>query len=155
VLNIADDEIPFTGVIGMSNVVAPDETAGRHMTYIPRYLLSTDPQLKTPDADVRAAFFAGLRRLFPQFDEAEVESVHINRAAKVQPLQVVGYSRLVPQTRTKDRDFFVLNTAQFVNGTLNNNSVIAAVDEFMAAHGREFQDSAAHVPLAAVAGFSQ
>lgn len=155
VLNIADDDIPFTGVIGMSNVVAPEETAGRYITYIPRYLLSTDQELKTPDAEIRTAFFAGLRRLFPQFDEADVESVHINRAAKVQPLQVVGYSRLVPQTRTKDPDFFVLNTAQFVNGTLNNNSVIEAVDGFMAMHGHDFRGSRVEPSLPAAVGFSR
>jgi protoporphyrinogen oxidase len=135
VLNIADDRIPFTGIIGMSNVVATDETAGRHITYVPRYILSTDPELARPDEEVRSAFLDGIRRLFPHFDLADIESVHVNRAIKVQPLQVLGYSSIVPQTTTRDPGFFVLNTAQFVNSTLNNNSVVAAVDAFMATHG--------------------
>jgi protoporphyrinogen oxidase len=139
VLNIADDRVPFTGVIGMSNVVSTEETAGRHITYIPRYVLSTDPELKTSDDEIRTRFLDGVRRLFPSFDFADIESVHINRAVKVQPLQVLGYSKLVPQTATRDPDFFVLNTAQFVNSTLNNNSVVAAVDDFMAKHGAAFR----------------
>jgi hypothetical protein len=57
--------------------------------------------------------------------------VHINRAVKVQPLQVLNYSQLVPQVRTRHQDFFVLNTSQFVNNTLNNNEVIRSVDEFL------------------------
>jgi protoporphyrinogen oxidase len=154
VLNIADDAIPFTGVIGMSNVVDVGETAGKHITYVPRYLLSTDPELNKPDAEVRSEFFAGLKRLFPDFSEADVESVHINRAAKVQPLQVVDYSRLVPETHTNDADFFVLNTAQFVNGTLNNNSVIAAVDDFLAAHAVEFGAGAGQPAAPAAVAFS-
>jgi protoporphyrinogen oxidase len=142
VLNIADDRIPFTGVIGMSNVVSTEETAGRHITYVPRYVLSTDPELKAPEEEIRAKFLDGIRRLFPAFDFADIESVHINRAVKVQPLQVLGYSRLVPETATRDEDFFVLNTAQFVNSTLNNNSVVAAVGDFMAKHGANFHAGA-------------
>jgi protoporphyrinogen oxidase len=143
VLNIADDRIPFTGVIGMSNVVATEETAGRHITYIPRYVLSTDPELKAPEDEIRERFLAGVRRLFPDFDVAAIESVHVNRAVKVQPLQVLGYSSLVPRQETRDPDFFVLNTAQFVNSTLNNNSVVAAVDDFMAKYAARFQADAA------------
>jgi protoporphyrinogen oxidase len=155
VLNIADDEIPFTGVIGMSNVVSTEETAGRHITYVPRYVLSTAPDLRTPDDEVRAAFMAGMQRLFPGFDGSTIESVHVNRAAKVQPLQVIGYSDLVPRTTTRHPDFFVLNTAQFVHGTLNNNSVIAAVDAFIEAHSAAFRQSdAAARPVVADAACS-
>lgn len=39
---------------------------------------------------------------------------------------------------TRHKDFFVLNTSQFVNSTLNNNAVIGAVNEFVQAHGRNF-----------------
>ena len=46
VVNIADERIPFTGVIGMSNIVSLEETAGRHLTYLPKYVLSDDPLLK-------------------------------------------------------------------------------------------------------------
>jgi len=130
VVNIADSEVPFTGIIGMSNVVATQNTAGRHLTYLPKYLLSTDPALRREAHEVRAEFLAGLRRMLPGFDERDIESVHINRAQRVQPLQVLGYSQLVPQVTTAHRDFFVLNTAQFVDATLNNNEVIGAVNRF-------------------------
>jgi protoporphyrinogen oxidase len=145
VLNIADDKVPFTGVIGMSNVVSTEETAGRHITYVPRYVLSTDAALQTPDETIREQSLAGIRRLFPEFDHADIESVHINRAVKVQPLQVIGYSSIVPTTETRDPNFFVVNTAQFVNSTLNNNSVIAAVDEFVASHKGRFAGTTAPV----------
>jgi protoporphyrinogen oxidase len=131
VVNIADERIPFTGVIGMSNVVAQEETAGRHLTYLPRYVLSDDPLLKRSDEELRTQFLEGLNLMFPNLKVEEIEGVHINRAIKVQPLQVLNYSHLVPQVATKHEDFFVLNTSQFVNGTLNNNEVIRAVDEFL------------------------
>jgi hypothetical protein len=72
----------------------------------------------------------------------EIEGVHINRAVKVQPLQVLNYSSLVPQVVTKHEDFFVLNTSQFVCGTLNNNEVIGAVDGFLKKYGGKLEQAA-------------
>jgi protoporphyrinogen oxidase len=134
VVNIADDTVPFTGIIGMSNVVAPEHTGGRYLTYLPRYLLSTDPALLRDADEVRAESVAALRRMMPGFDPATIESVHVNRAQRVQPLQVLDYSRLVPRVQTAHRDLFVLNTAQFVDATLNNNEVVGAVDRFWTTH---------------------
>ena len=130
VVNIADETIPFTGVIGMSNVVDIDNTGGYHLTYLPRYLLSTDREIEKPDSYFETSFVAGIQRMFPDFDPADIVSVHVNRARKVQPLQVLQYSSLVPNIKTSDNRLHVLNTSQFVNATLNNNEVIGTVDSF-------------------------
>ena len=75
---------------------------------------------------------AQLYRMVPDFDESTLERVVVNRARRVQPLQVRDFSRLVPKVETRHPRFFVLNSAQFVNGTLNNNQVVRAVDELAA-----------------------
>ena len=136
VVNIADERIPFTGIIGMSNLVDPQRRR-RHLTYLPKYVHSDDPLLKASDATLSKLFMRGLKAMFPKLDTADIEAVHINRAVKVQPLQVLGYSQLVPEVTTQHPDFFVLNTAQFAANTLNNNEVIRAVDDFVAAHGTQ------------------
>lgn len=143
VVNIADERVPFTGVIGMSNLVSLEETGGRHITYLPRYVLSDDPVLRRSDDELRREFFEGLHHMFPDLGVADIESVHINRAVKVQPLQVLHYSRLVPQVATAHDDLLVLNTSQFVNCTLNNNEVVRAVDELVAAYAPTFEGAAA------------
>lgn len=130
VVNIADEEIPFTGVIGMSNVVRPENTAGHHMTYLPRYMLSTDSELQKPDSYFEEQFLNGLTKMFPDFEINNIESVHINRAIKVQPLQVLNYSQHVPSAKTHHDRLHILNTSQFVNATLNNNEVVGAVNTF-------------------------
>jgi protoporphyrinogen oxidase len=157
VVNIADGRIPFTGVIGMSNLVATEETAGHHVTYLPKYVLSTDPFLRLPDDEVRHIFAEGLRVMFPELAADDVHALHVNRAFKVQPLQVLDYSSLVPRVTTRHPDFFVLNTAQFVNATLNNNEVARAVHEFLADYRDRLEAGAptgikAPVPMPAVAG---
>jgi protoporphyrinogen oxidase len=156
VVNIADARIPFTGVIGMSNLVATDELAGYHITYLPKYVLSTDPLLRLSDDEVRRIFSDGLRLMFPTLRPDDVHALHINRAFKVQPLQVLNYSRLVPQVTTRHPDFFVLNTAQFVNATLNNNEVARAVREFLGDYRDQLEGTppmraASPAPMPAVA----
>ncbi len=137
-LNITDYTVPFTGVIGMNCVVSTTETAGCYLTYFPKYVLSTDPQLQLPDDEIRRQFFEGAGGIFPDLHAADIVGLHINRATKVQPLQVLRYSERVPYVATQHEDFFVLNTSQFVNCTLNNNEVIRAVNDFMNDHSTTF-----------------
>lgn len=140
VVNIADGRIPFTGVIGMSNLVSPQELGGYHLTYLPKYVLSGDPFLRRTDDQLRRVFSDGLRLMFPGLTADDIQGLHINRAFKVQPLQVLNYSSLIPRVTTRHEDFFVLNTAQFVNATLNNNEVARAVDEFLRDYGNRLED---------------
>jgi len=69
--------------------------------------------------------------MFPELKEDDIVLAHMNRAMKMQPLQILNYSNLVPKVVTENDDFFVLNTSQFVNNTLNNNTVVQHVEEFM------------------------
>ena len=138
VLNLADDRIPFTGVIGMSNVVDPSETAGYHLTYLPKYVLSTDALLQKSEDDLRPDFEQGLLTLFPELSKDDIVDLRVFKAIKVQPLQVVGYSELIPSWETRHPDFFILNTSQFVNNTLNNNEVVSLVSKFLERHSESF-----------------
>ncbi|MEM8815856.1 MAG: FAD-dependent oxidoreductase, partial [Pseudomonadota bacterium] len=134
VLNVADERIPFTGVIGMSSIVDTAETGGQYLTYLPRYMLSTDALMRQPEEEIQAEFLAGLRLIYPDLSDSDIVSSRVYRAFKVQPLQVLGFSSLIPSTDTNHDSFFVLNTAQFVKNTLNNNEVVRAVDSFLEQH---------------------
>ncbi len=155
VVNIADESLPFTGVIGMSNVVDARNTGGRYLTYLPRYVLADDPFLAQPDEVIREQFLAAFSRLLPAFDPQTLCSVHVNRARQVQPLQTLGYSTHVPQVRTRHNDLFVLNTTQFVNATLNNNEVINAVNAFVDQHGEHLSRVSAQATLLVSQGKSE
>ena len=143
VLNIADDEAPFTGVIGMSTIVDPAETGGHQVIYLPKYIISDHPFLRKPDEEIKELFLNGMYKMYPELREEDIVSVHINRAFKVQPLQVINYSSIIPKLKTRHPDLFVLNTSQFVNNTLNNNSVAEHVNHFVSQFGRELQSASA------------
>jgi len=131
VVNIADERIDFTGIIGMSNLVSVEETDGLYMTYFVKYVASDDKMLKATDGEIQKRFSDGIDMMFPDFDWYQVESLHVNRAPVVQPLQVIDFSTMVPKTSTVHADFHILNTAQFVGGTLNNNEVVGSVLDFV------------------------
>ncbi len=121
-------------MVGMSTVVAPQHTGNRYLTYLPKYVLSTDDELRKSDDEIKTNFMQGVRQMLPDFDENSIESLHVNRAYKVQPLQVLEYSKIVPQVNTKHPNLYILNTSQFVNATLNNNEVVGAVEQFFKAN---------------------
>jgi protoporphyrinogen oxidase len=124
ILNVADPDVPFTGVIEMSNLLGTDQRRAHHLVYLPRYVPAGDPLYRADAQHVRALFLAGLRRIFPAFREAWIVRDLVSRAPCVQPLQVVEYSRRVAGTATHDPRLPVVNTSRLVNTTLNNNEVV-------------------------------
>ncbi|MEM6347982.1 MAG: NAD(P)/FAD-dependent oxidoreductase [Bacteroidota bacterium] len=138
VVNISDAKIPFTGVIGMTALVDRQYTAGQHLTYFPKYIINTDPMLRQSDEELKEAFLEGVKSMYPDLKDEEIIGLHLNRAFKVQPLQVLHYDQIRPRTKTLHEDFYLLNTSQFINDTLNNDSVARHVNRFMAEFAHEF-----------------
>jgi protoporphyrinogen oxidase len=131
VLNMGDVNTPFTGVIGISSLVDQNETAGEYITFFPKYIPADHPYWNMPDEAIEDIFIKGVRDLYPELNNEDMVASHINRAFKVQPLQVLNYSTIIPEIITKHPDFFVLNTSQFVNDSVNNNRVVTHVNSFM------------------------
>ena len=48
---------------------------------------------------------------------------------KVQPLQTIGYSRLLEDARSPLPGLSVVNTSRLVNSTLNNNEIVRLARE--------------------------
>lgn len=131
IVNMGDINTPFTGIIGMSSLVDTSQTEGEHITYLPKYIPADHEYWGMSDEAIEKIFMAGVRELYPDFNDDDLVSVHVNKAFKVQPLQVLNYSSIVPEVETKHPDFFVLNTSQFVSDSVNNNFVVSHVNSFV------------------------
>jgi protoporphyrinogen oxidase len=123
VLNLTDEDLPFTGIIEMTSLVSREETAGHHLVYLPKYTVPGDPLFGASDADLWQAFRAGLRRVFPDLQDSEIEARHLFRERFVQPVPVLKYSETVPDMKTNVPGLFLANTTQLVNSNLNNNAM--------------------------------
>ncbi len=135
VLNIGED-LGLTGLIEMTNLIdRGEETKGRSLVYLPRYLDSQDPRFGDSDEAVLKEFLGGgLTKLFPDFSqEKDLVSYSVHRARFVQPLPLaresLGEIRAAPPL---ERPFQILNTSMLRCATLNNNEVVGLVDDFLA-----------------------
>lgn len=135
VLNIGED-LGLTGLIEMTNLIdRAEETKGRSLVYLPRYLASDDPRFGDSDEAVLKEFLGGgLTKLFPAFSQKDdLVSFSVHRARYVQPLPLaresLGEIRPAPPL---ERPFQILNTSMLRCATLNNNEVVGLVDDFLA-----------------------
>jgi protoporphyrinogen oxidase len=126
--NLTED-LPFTGIIEMTNLISLDETRGRHLVYLPKYTSPADPLFEASEDDVWNLFYPSLRRVVPDLKESDIERHFIFRERLVQPVPVLNYSALVPSLQTSLPNLLLANTTQIVNSTLNNNEMVRIAKE--------------------------
>jgi protoporphyrinogen oxidase len=124
VLNLTDEDLPFTGIVEMTNLVSREETAGYHLVYVPKYTIPGDPLFDTSEAVLWDLFRKGLARVFPHLQESDIERRYLFRERLVQPVPVLNYSDIVPEMQTNIDGLFVANTTQIINSNLNNNAMV-------------------------------
>lgn len=125
VTNLIDETLPLTGIIEMTAMVRKDEeTAGRHLVYLPKYFDQDDPALKQDDAAVWQQLKSGLMRVHPDLKESDIEKVFIFRERYVQPIPALRYSKLLPSMETTIPGLYLANTTFIVNRTLSNNAMV-------------------------------
>jgi protoporphyrinogen oxidase len=135
VLNIGDENVELTGVIEMTNLIDRQvETAGLSLVYVPKYMSSDDPRLGGDDAELqRALMDRGIKRVFPDVSTRDLAYCRVHRTRFVQPLPLVRSRAPKPDRRSElTRPFQVLNTSMLTCATLNNDEVVAFVDQFVA-----------------------
>jgi protoporphyrinogen oxidase len=124
VTNLTDNDVPFTGVIEMTNLIPTEEIKGRHLVYLPKYTAPGDPLFEASDEQVWELFRKSFQRMFPDLQESDIEKRLVFREKLVQPLPVLHYSERVPSVASGLRNVFVANTTQIINSTLNNNEMV-------------------------------
>lgn len=124
-MNIADEAVPFTGVIEHTNFVPPEQYGGSHLTYLSRYLEVTDPIWEMDDDALFARYLPALKRINPAFDPAWVRSVRVFRERAAQPVVPLGYSQLIPEMRTPVPQVYLANTTQIYPEDRGTNYSIA------------------------------
>jgi len=136
VLNIGEPSVELTGLIEMTNLINPqEETGGRSLIYLPRYMDSDAPEFQASDASLRDLILdRGLKRLFPDVDANRAHYCGVHRARYVQPLPLVRQASPAPSepAKTPAGPFRIVNTSMLRCATLNNNEVVALVDRMLA-----------------------
>ncbi|PZC48780.1 MAG: Protoporphyrinogen oxidase/Glycine/D-amino acid oxidase (deaminating) [Chloroflexi bacterium] len=111
-LNIADNSIPFVGVIEHTNFIEPEVYGGNHIVYIANYLSSEHPLFHMKDTELLEEYLPHLQRINPNFDRSWIRKWHYHRVAAAQPVVEVNYSQRIPDFQTPFDNLYLANTTQ-------------------------------------------
>jgi hypothetical protein len=106
----------------MTNLIDPgSETAGYHLVYLPRYTTPDDTLFNASDNFVWETFLPHLQKMHPTLSPSDIVKRFVFRERIVQPVPTLNYSRIAPPPQSPEPAIYVVNTAQIINNTLNNN----------------------------------
>ena len=128
VTNITDNWPPFTGIIEMTALIDKKETKGNHMVYLPKYVNPDDELFNKTDEQLKEIFLGSLYKMYPTLAENDLNFWGVSKAIIVFALPTLNYSRQVPGVVTSLDNFYIINSAQIINGTLNVNETVQVAE---------------------------
>jgi protoporphyrinogen oxidase len=111
-INIADDEMPFVGLVEHTNLVSPERYGGAHLLYVANYVAPGDPLLDLGAERLLDVYEPHLRRISPAFDRAGVRKAWRFAEPAAQPIVDIGYRERIPPLRTGIEGLVLANTTQ-------------------------------------------
>jgi protoporphyrinogen oxidase len=111
-LNIADPDLPFTGIIEHTNFMPPHEYGGKRFVYLSKYLEPDHPYFAMSDDKLIDAYTPYLRRINPDFEPSWIEQAWVFRERSAQPIVPLHYSERIPDFRTGLPGLYLANTTQ-------------------------------------------
>ena len=128
VTNITDTWPPFTGIIEMTALIDKKETKGNHLVYLPKYVTPDNELFTRSDDELRSLFLGSLYKMYPNLSENDVIFWGVSEARIVFALPTLNYSKKVPGVTTSLGNYYIINSAQIINGTLNVNETIQVAE---------------------------
>jgi len=122
-LNIADDRIPFTGVIETTAYIDPKYVGGHHLVYLPKYTAPGSDLQNISDEQIRTLWLDHLQTMFPGFDKQTVRYFLVFRERYVEPMHKLNSMQEIPAIRTPIRNLYLATTAQIYPGLSNGEAV--------------------------------
>jgi protoporphyrinogen oxidase len=111
-LNIADRDMPFTGVIEHTNFMPSSDYSGKHYVYLSKYMETDHPYFSMPEFDLIETYIPFIRRINPEFDRNWIERWWVFRERAAQPIVTLNYSEKIPSHRTPLKNLYLANTSQ-------------------------------------------
>lgn len=128
VTNITDNWPPFTGIIEMTALIDQKETKGFHLIYLPKYVNPDDELFTRNEKDIQDIFLGSLYKMYPQLSPEDLYFWGVSKARIVFALPTINYSKKLPEVTTSLENYYIINSAQIINGTLNVNETIQVAE---------------------------
>lgn len=128
VTNITDTWAPFTGIIEMTALIDRNEIKGNHLVYLPKYVNPDDKLFYKSEEELRNIFLDALYKMYPNLSDKDLLFWGVSKAQIVFALPTINYSKKVPGVTTSIENYYIINSAQIINGTLNVNETIQVAE---------------------------
>ena len=128
VTNITDNWPPFTGIIEMTALVDTKETGNRSLVYLPKYVRPSDELFLKSSDELKNFFLEPLYKMYPELSEKDLIFWSVSSARRVFALPALNYSKNLPPVATSMDGYYIINSAQIVNGTLNVNETVQVAE---------------------------
>jgi len=128
VTNITDSWPPFTGIIEMTALIDKKEIQNYNLIYLPKYVDPDDELFTAADKELKDLFLNSVFKMYPHITPEDVLFWGVSKARVVFALPTINYSKKLPDVTTSIDNYFIVNSAQIINGTLNVNETIQVAE---------------------------
>ncbi len=109
---IHDEGAPFLVLLSLDSLVGADKVNGHHVYYIGDYTQNDSELMNLDDDAIRARWFKGAKKLFPDFSESDVEESYVFKFKNAQHIVGIGYEDKLPDMKTPLEGFYMANFSQ-------------------------------------------
>ncbi len=111
-LAVADERSGITSIINYSGIY-PENTSDTYaINYISRYFSSDTRAAEKSDEDIMREILPQLSTMNPEFSENWIQAFTINRAAFVEPMVTMGFSKHIPNFQTPIKNLYLIIGSQ-------------------------------------------
>jgi protoporphyrinogen oxidase len=112
----------------MTALVDPKELGNRSLVYLPKYVKPEDELFNKSEDELREYFLNALFKMYPDFSKDDVIHWNLSSARRVFALPTLNYSEKLPSVTTCLKGYYIINSAQIINGTLNVNETVQVAE---------------------------
>jgi protoporphyrinogen oxidase len=130
VINLLDQDLPFTGIIESTNIIPPRNLDNKHLVYLPKYVVSDDPYHQLPEEAIASIYLDHLKRMFPGLKDKDILHTTVFKKKYIQPILGLNFLSQRIGFRTPFRNIYLANSSMIYDSTLNNNAMIGLARGF-------------------------
>lgn len=111
-VNILHTDYPFLAFIQHTNLIDKSKYGNEHVYYVGTYVPHDHHYFKDEEATVIDTLFAGVQRVFPQFDCSKLTQTHLFRLRNAQHVVDCDYESKIPPYRSPVEGIYLANFSQ-------------------------------------------
>jgi protoporphyrinogen oxidase len=110
--NVNDVELPFLVFINHTKFIGPENYGGKNIYYIATYVPHDHHLFTCDDQELEKTWFAGLKKIFPDFDPRQINQKHFFRFPNAQHIVDTDYASKIPSNKSPIPNLFLSNFSQ-------------------------------------------